>query len=247
MLPRPSKFIHHPPLLPRFSLRLTSFSVLPGVFYPINPSKSPSTVLFSNRYRNFTHFIFPNKCSFSVSPFFQTNAPFLCPPSSKLPHRSVLGVLLIVLAPCAEPWPLPPSPHPLEFFLCDYFLPSILIFTPLLWSPDLPSSCHPGWLSAFLPVLPCCGLSCLLPTSPRAFPASRAHLVSVPLVVDFATASPPLGSFSSLPVGPPLPGRRLYFRRSESVTSRQPASPGPLWTSGPSHLLLVLFVFLLKK
>lgn len=142
----------------------------------------------------------PNKHSFSVSPFYQASS-LQCP-----------GDLLAV-PPCSEPCPLPPPPA--FRVLCDCFLPSILIFTHLPWSPDQPFSSHQA---AGLSFCLSSGVFCLPFTfSPCALPV---HTLFQFLAVFFSCIAIPL-SISSLPVGPPSPGRHLYFRMLESVRRRR--------------------------
>ena len=116
----------------------------------------------------------PNKHSFSVSAFYQASS-LQCP-----------GDLLAV-PPCSEPCPLPPPPA--FRVLCDCFLPSILIFTHLPWSPDQPFSSHQA---AGLSFCLSSGVFCLPFTfSPCALPV---HTLFQFLAV-FSPASPSLCPF----------------------------------------------------
>lgn len=112
-----------------------------------------------------------------------------------------------------------------------FFLSHIVIFSYFLRSPNLPSSFHPVWLSAFLFVLCTCWrldsfpsfshmvLSCLLPTSQQVLSLLQPsqHTLFQFLWLWFSTPPPSLGPFSSFPVSPPLPCRHLNFRPPERV------------------------------
>ena len=185
---------------------------MPGVYYPVISLPSPQVlcspslagietlpVLFS-----IPPPPLPNKHSFSVSPFYQASS-LQCP-----------GDLLSV-PPCSEPCPLPPPP-PFRV-LCDCFLPSILIFTHLPWSPDQPFSSHQAAGLSF------CLSSRVFCLSFTCFSLCFSRLqctlcFSSSGCCFFSCIAIPL-SISSLPVSPPSPGRHLYFRMLESVRRRR--------------------------
>ena len=116
-------------------------------------------------------------------------------------------------------WTLPSAPPPPFRVLCDCFLPSILIFTHLPWSLDQPFTSHQAAGLSF------CLSSCVFYLPFTCFSLWFSRLQCTPCFCSsgcwvFSCIAIPL-SISSLPVGPPSPGRRLYFRMSESVRRRR--------------------------
>lgn len=150
-----------------------------------------------------------------------------------------------------------------------FLLSSILIFTYLLWHPRVPSSSHPVSLSFLFVLLrvrclysfpsfsPGCFLTFYLLLPERCF---FSHSLRPPhntscfysFGCDFPYSEPSQAPFPLFQSILPWPCSHLYFRMSESIRRRASVvvaasscvSPGELCISGPSHLLLL--VFLLK-
>ena len=216
--------------------RLRSFSV-PGVYYPVISLPSPQVlcspslagietlpVLFS-----IPPPPLPNKHSFSLSPFYQASS-LQCP-----------GDLLSV-PPCSEPCPLPPPP-PFRV-LCDCFLPSILIFTHLPWSPDQPFSSHQA---AGLSFCLSSGVFCL------SFTCFSLCFSRLQCTLCFSSSGccffllhrhPSVHFFSSSQS--PITWQTSLFQNVGKCQEKAAASPGLLWIQGSPFLLLVVCVFSLK-